>query len=312
MPLDRLRRIAPATLAPRVAPGPLGEAIRISWTTDTHYKQSVGNDPDAPNAIVDTRHYYTVPDKLSSFVQHVNETTPHAVLATGDLIEDGRYFADWRAYWDQITAPGTTKLWVPGNHDFSYTVPGGSTFMDTTASDMGVAANPVTGGSKFNQAVVISNGTFDARVLLLDTNRDPAGGGGDDRASVKGTLPDDTMTWIQDQLATCPENVVLTASHHGPHTYAQSEFFRFDHAQNLKDVVEAAITARPGLSVTSLFGHNHIQNMVNQYGTLGRKFPGVLAAALVELEQASSTDLYVFSNGALWWELIDLQYPFVA
>lgn len=305
----RVRRIAgrPLAAAP-TPPHPLNQGIRIAWTTDTHYKQTVGNDPNAPGAIVNTRYYFTFPDKMNSFVRHVNTTTPHAVLATGDLIEGGTDFATWRTYWDAITAPGITKLWVPGNHDFIYTPSAGTSRMDATASYMGVLGNPLVGGSRFNQSLSISNGTFSVRVILWDSNISASG---DDASDVVGYCRPTTLSWIESELTNCPETVALLASHHGPHLWSGDVQFNYAQARSLQDVVEGVKTARPGMSITAIFGHNHIQNRLSVYSNLGSKFLGYLSPALIELAHASATDLYVFSDGSLWWSLFDLQYPFV-
>lgn len=282
-------------------------ALRVAWMTDSHAWSICDNDPEHPNAVEGSRYFWTVGDKIEQFVEQVNADQPHAVMHTGDLIERGRDFDFFLSKWDGLDS-ALTQAVVPGNHDFAFTKPAGSTLGETVAGDMGYGAKPLIAGSRFNQSVVFSGNGVTARFLMLDTNILP---GGLHAPSNTGYLSEELLTWIEGELAASPEDLIFLCSHHGPHMWGSvhHNYFDTDDAQGLKDIVDAEVAARPARKITSLFGHHHLQSAVMRWDNLGPNLPGFLAPATVELNPSSYINLLVTQDGKVGWEMKSTQYP---
>lgn len=285
-------------------------ALRIAWMTDSHAWSIVDNDPEHPDAVQGSRYFWTVGDKLEQFVEQVNADQPHGVMHTGDLVERGRDFDFFLSKWDGLD-PTLPQALVPGNHDFAFAPPGGSTLHDTVAADMGYGSAPLIAGSKFNQSVVFSGNGVSARFLMLDTNILPTG---KHAASNTGFLHEDALTWIEGELAASPQDLIFLCSHHGPHMYnwsrnANENYFDATGAQALRDIVDAEKAARPTRNVRALFGHHHIQASVMTWDNMGPNLHGLLAPATVEMNPSNYINLLVGADGRVGWEMRSTQYP---
>lgn len=282
-------------------------ALRIAWMTDSHAWSVVDNQPEHPNATLGSRYFFTVGDKIEQFVSQVNADAPHFVMHTGDMVESGREFEFFLTKWGALS-PGLPQAVVPGNHDFAFSPPGGTTRHDTIAGDMGYAGNPLVAGSKFNKAYDLAGNGVTARLLMLDTNISQTTGL--HVAGNVGFMSDAMLTWIAGQLAASPANLILLASHHGPHMWTGTPgYFDPTDAIALRDIVDAEVAARPARKIMYLFGHHHIQSAVMRWSTLGTNLPGLLAPATVELNPASYINLLINAKGEVGWEMRSTQYP---
>lgn len=149
---------------------------------------------------------------------------------------------------------------------------------------------------------VAGNG-IDVRLIILDTNIHDTGL---HEAASMGYLQPATLAWVQTELANSPEDVILIASHHGPHSYGLR--FRQADALALQNLVDAEVAARPSRKIRGIFGHWHVHQVVQKFDTLGGNFPGLLAPCMIDLRTAAYLDLYVMPNGELAWDKNEVHY----
>lgn len=285
------------------------DALHIVMCSDSHVWNLYDGVPDDPNATSNTRFYYTAGDKLRDLAAQVNALTtpPAAVLHNGDFTDRGGDFSLFLARWALIVAGGAPKFLNIGNHDFNFTPPTGVTKHDYAAAALGFDTRPAIAGSKFNHATTITQNGITATMLTIDTNRLD----GSDQFIGTGHYDQDTLTWLETAITTSPHDLVLLSSHHGPFNYTGfASFFDDDDAFALRDIVDAAVAARPSLVVRYLYGHNHTQMSTSLWNNLGPNLIGLLGPAVVELNPAGYLHAYVFADGYIYWDMHQIAYPY--
>lgn len=276
------------------------QALHIVHITDPHTLPSVENLPDATGATAASRLFWGVGQKLDQVVNHATVRPPDVILATGDLVEAYGDWSVWMNFWNAIP-PGIQKFQVPGNHDYFQlpTLGDGVLPQDYVAAGLG-QTTPYVAESPFNQSAEIAgpNG-MKATLILIDSCIDPYGRGA---MRDTGFLQDPALTWLEGALAASPHDLIVLASHHGPHNFDYYDFFDNDDAHDLRDIVNAEVAARPNRKIRYFFGHNHKRSHLQHWNSLGRNLPGVLAPALVELGTAAYVHYYLFPDGSLYCE----------
>lgn len=254
------------------------DEIHIYWTTDHHiYPESVGGpgeDPDGPNAELGSRIYWDAPRKLRAFVAAANAALAASdpidlVAHTGDMLEFGTDWSLWHTDWGALDA-SLPQILVPGNHDFA-----GSDYA-TIRTALGRDAAPELGGSAFNRSFGVTKGSAAYRMIVLDTNYLADGSHGPITAQ---RFHADGLTWLEAELAACPETDVLIWTHGSIHEYTGGHFYE-PSATAFRTIVDAAVASR-GLRVTCLFGHYH-RTSLRAWATLGANIPGYSCPAAVE------------------------------
>lgn len=277
------------------------KAFAIYIASDPHVWKAVGENPAAPGAVAGYKLFYAAPAKMRDFARQVNADQPHLALATGDLLERGPDYGYFLDIWDTITTP---REFVPGNHDYTNTDPTPPNLMQFAADGLGFGTAPIIGGSRFTRSVGMSANGVDVRFLLIDTNV----GRDETPVEANGHMTADCKAWVADQLATTDETNVFIVTHQGPHHYPLGWFVSRD-ALDLRDMVEAELSARPHRRIRGLFGHRHVVNQVTtEFGNLGR-FVGYNIPAMLETKRSRFTKMYVFANGDMAYEDGTVSYP---
>lgn len=278
------------------------QGLRITWLTDTHTWSEVDDQPEHPLATSGgDLYFYTAGKKLTQAIDYITSNPPHFTLHTGDMQERGRDFPFFMDFWGDIPGPKALTL---GNHDVAFTVEAGETKHDVAAAGFGRAGAPLLGGSRFNQSIPLSGNGVNARLLILDTNIHDTGL---HEAASKGYLQAPALTWLAGELAASPEDIILIASHHGPHSWWSGRFDQAD-AEAIAALVDAEVAARPNRRIRGIFGHWHIHHHVRTFDNLGPNFPALLAPCMVDRIDASFLDLYVDRDGYLTWDKRDVHY----
>jgi hypothetical protein len=309
----------------------VADPLRIVWFTDPHLVV-----PRRRHTPVSARHgTLDLEDslcRLNLLREYVAETSPHAVLCTGDLVdtsarwraharqapelagfdvlrstvsaedpEDELWVDPWsalrrtRAVWRELLG-GTLPLIALGNHD---SMLGES---ERLAACLGLP--PTNAASAFTRGLTLAHGNVSVRLLIVDSalGADPL------TWRFTGRCTQATRAWIRHELEQTAESLVVLAMHHGPQAYMRldphapdprvPQFDRAD-AEALAAVVARAQARRTDLRVVCLFGHEHGAHRLALLDSFGAGFPGCRAPALVDHEAGSFVDIEIHEQGGI-------------
>lgn len=252
-------------------------SLMITWCTDSHMRADIDGDPNQPrskgvggNA---TRWYYTAGSKLTKFRNKTNELQPALAIHTGDIVDHSNDFSLFNSIWNEINVP--TALTV-GNHDFD------SNDYESIKSALGYETE--IAGSVFNQSFAINQNGVSARIVIVDTNIDPADG---HKPLIAGRMSEDLRNWIKAELESAIEDVAIVFMHHGVNN-RDIGFFNSSEAI----AYENMITSISNIRVHTLSGHHHILDRRIINGAYN-------GAAIVENVTSTAHVVNVFANGDL-------------
>jgi endonuclease/exonuclease/phosphatase family metal-dependent hydrolase len=220
------------------------EALHICWMTDLHLVDAVAGQPQAEGAIRGNRHYYAAKQKLRQAVDTINKEQPDFVICTGDITDRVQPLASFQEEWERIVAP---KDLVIGNHDLD-------NGYRSLVEQLGYATRPVVAGSVFNRSLSLRKGALRVRLLLLDTN---IGEDGAHRVGTsEGALQEEAIAWLEQEMRTCPEALVLLFSHHG--MAGPTKYFHQPDVARYYAMVDRVAEAKPELRLLHCAGHHHV------------------------------------------------------
>lgn len=281
------------------------QALKINWITDTHFYSRTDGDPESEDglgAIYTVNHgewhLYAGSAKFKQFVDLTNQSDCDFVVHTGDMVQDSDD-ETWNIFidnWDNITKE---KEFTIGNHDLMH----GNSYNDVV-SKVGYGDRGIIAGSVFNRSFSISNGVFDVRVIMADSN---INNDGEHQGSGSGWFQQDLLDWIDSELKNCEENIVLIFTHHAPHLHSVNKFDE-GQAYQYESIVMDAINNR-GLTVHTFFGHHHpIQSL--EFYSLNPNMRGISMGANILYNPGYFAELNVFQNGGIELKNVPVKYPY--
>ncbi|WP_158301793.1 metallophosphoesterase family protein [Paenibacillus mesophilus] len=220
------------------------DALHICWMTDLHLVDAVTGQPQAEGAIRGNRHYYAAKPKLRQAVDTINKERPDYVICTGDITDHVQPLASFQEEWDRIVVP---KDLVIGNHDLD------NGYL-SLVEQLGYTKRPVVAGSVFNCSLCLQKGAIRVRLLLLDTN---IGEDGIHRVGTyEGALQEEAIAWLEHEMRTCPESLVLLFSHHG--MAGPLKYFHQPDVARYYAMVDRVAEAKQSFQLIHCAGHHHV------------------------------------------------------
>ena len=164
-------------------------------------------------------------ESLQAVIEHAqaNHPRPDAVLATGDISQDGS-LSSYHFFTDRIATLGAPVYWIPGNHD------------QRTAMHSVMAANGADARSP-------QLGNW--QLVMLDSLVE---------GQVPGRLADTELQHLEDTLAAQPERPALVCVHHHP-VDISAQWMNAIGLQN-RDALFAVLKRHPQVQAL-VFGHVH-------------------------------------------------------
>lgn len=280
--------------------------LSIDVITDTHLYSKSDDNPanaDGLGAVYkpgngEEWHLYAGSAKLKHFVDFANNSESVLALHLGDFVQDSDDLT-WDLFtknWGKITKEKEITI---GNHDIGH----GNGYA-RVVEKTGYTNRPEIARSKFNRSFVVSNGSQDVRVIMMDSTIDTTGEHVSNRA---GYYQDDAIDWLDSELATCVEENVVIFTHHGPHLYTKDKFLGVD-AYKYEDVLYNAAKTR-NLKINTIFGHHHpIQ--VEEFDTLPKIKKGYCLGGNLLFNPAPYYTINVYDDGTISIDEFMAGYPY--
>lgn len=261
--------------------GEPSEPLKIFIVNDLHFKAGTDSDPNSSGATNGTdRYYYASPNNLRDFVSIVNTEKPDLVLALGDMLDEPHDLLLFNQIWNQIDNSVRKEVTL-GNHDFdelTYT---------QLVDSLGYSSKIENGGSKFNQTYSLNESV---RLIMLDATFDDNDNHGNHYAQVR--VHTDTLNWLDNVLATSPQNHFVIGTHVAPHQAQAGGYFNFAQANQIRTILEKY----PNKKTSWFYGHHHKLDIESNSSMGGSNHLGYLLPALILNEEGRFTEVTVTSS----------------
>src|SRR5690625_1947070 len=202
------------------------DGMSVYIITDSHLNDDASDDPSYPNLSGPPMYFYTARQRIEEFVGTVNLDNPDLVLHLGDVVDGSApnsSYDTFMGYWNTINSPSYI---APGNHDAVSSR--GLNAEDLSIHDflawkLKYEGRPIIGHSKFNESFSIVKNNVSVKFINLDTNIDPIDGSYTSPTQVK--LPDETIEWLEGEIANSVENDIVMFSHKGGSFFDEHDLY---------------------------------------------------------------------------------------
>lgn len=285
----------------RVRRGDDGPPLRLAWVSDTHLWVEAYDDPTHPPLPEPPMYFYTGRAKVYDACAQIAalDDPVAAVIHTGDVVHGNRNNLGYQTWLDAVATldPALPVHTVPGNHDATAARDLGDGVEDGLAHLLGVENRPMIAGSRFNHAFSLSQNGVDARVVMIDSNRNTLTGEHDNAGAY---WPQDLCEWIAQEIEGADEDLVLLCSHFPfAHSAGSSGSIVGDEeARFISLVSPAAMSSRK--RVLYLCGHTHARSFGQD-----RRVPGVVShinRALIDNPIGVWAVVNITAGGFVWIE----------